>query len=415
MQHASRTARRLPCRSIMKPQPPVALGADPFTDLTSAAPPRDAKGESLRRSLRPSSVATIILATLAVAYTVAIARPFLLPIAFAWLARSALGPLVRNARRIGLPSPLSAAVILLALTSGCIYGLYELSGPAAEWAERLPDDIRNLRDRLNASGGGMEKPMASVDEASKAVAELTESASEGSQLKVTMAPTRPFNYLVGGAWVLSANILITLVLLYFMLATGDALLHKLVQLSPNLSGAKAAVATVRAIERGIARYLLTVVAINFVLGTLVGTACYLFGLPNPVLWGVLAMVFNFVPYVGALVGIVLIVAVGLQSSPDFGIGLAPALIYAILTAIEGMVITPIVVGRQLTLSPVLLFVWLLLMSWLWGIPGALLAVPLLATAKITCDHLPRLKPIGKLLGASSRASDGSSLPRAEVQ
>src|SRR5690606_28546960 len=137
---------------------------------------------------------------------------------------------------------------------------------AAEWAERLPDDIRNIRDRLNASGNGIEKPMESVNEASKAVAELTDPDAEAGSLKVTMATTRPFEYLVGGAWDLSANVLVTLMLLFFMLATGDALLLKVVQLAPHLSGAKAAVKTARAIESGIARYLRTIIAINCVLG-----------------------------------------------------------------------------------------------------------------------------------------------------
>ena len=193
--------------------------------------------------------------------------------------------------------------------------------------------------------------------------------------------------------------MITLVLLYFMLATGDAFLTKVVEVIPRLSDAKAAVATARAIEQRIALYLSTVLAINAVLGLLVGLACWFFGMPNPILWGVLATVFNFVSYVGALCGIIVVGVVGLTTFPDLLHGVAPALTYAVLTAIEGLIVTPVIVGRMLTLSPVFLFVWLLLMSWLWGIPGALLAVPLLAAGKIICDHIPRLRVVGRLLGA----------------
>ena len=348
---------------------------------------------------RRSSVAMIVLATLAVAYTLALARAFLLPIAFAWLAKSALGPLVRAARRFGMPAPVAAGLLVLGLCSAGIYGIYELSGPASQWAERLPDEIRVLQERLDQSGESLEKPIESVNEASEVVKEMAKPKGGSRPLEVSIASEQPFESLLGGAWEFGANLLIVVVLLYFMLATGDAFLGKVVELTPRLSDAKAVVATVRAIERGIARYMLTVVAINLGLGVLVGTACFLFGLPNPVLWGAVAAVLNFAPYVGALVGITLVAAVGLISEPNVGLALAPAGAYAVLTAIEGMVVTPLVVGRQLTLSPVLLFLWLLLLSWLWGAPGALLAVPLLAAGKITCDHLPRLRPIGKLLGS----------------
>lgn len=352
------------------------------------------------RAMRSSSLATSILALMAVAYTLALARPFLLPIAFAWLARSALAPVVRLGRLCRLPAALSAALIVVALAGGVCVAAYQLSGPATDWAERLPADLETIRNRVRDSIGDAQSPMESVAKASEAVADLTDTTPDGEKpLQVAIVSNRPGADLLGGVWNFGANLIITLVLLYFMLATGDAFLTKVVEVLPSLSDAKAAVATARAIESGISRYLSTVSAINGALGLAVGIACWICGLPNPVLWGVLAAVFNFIPYVGALCGISLVGVVGLTTYPDLLPGLAPALAYACLTAFEGMIVTPLIVGRMLTLSPVFLFLWLLLMSWLWGVPGALLAVPLLAAGKIICDHIPRLRVVGRLLGA----------------
>lgn len=347
-----------------------------------------------------STVAVVMLATLAVAYTLALARPFLMPIAFAWLANSALTPVVRFGRRCGAPAPLSAAAIVILLTAGGLVGAYRLSAPASVWAERLPADIRAIQSKIRSDLGDLQAPMATVAKATEAVVAIADDTPASRKpLEVSVVTDRPAANLLSGIWDFGANLVITLVLLFFMLATGDAFLTKVVAAMPRLSDAKAVVATVRAIEDGIARYLTTVVAINLALGLLVGLTCSMMGLPNPVLWGAMAAIFNFVPYVGALCGIAIVAAVGLTSLDGLLEGIAPALVYACITTVEGMFVTPLIVGRRLALSPVFLFLWLLLMSWLWGIPGALLAVPILAAGKIVCDHVPRLQVLGKFLGA----------------
>lgn len=367
---------------------------------TTVARPTSASQAPAPVPMTGATAASIVLATLAVAYTLAIAQPLLMPIAFAWLANSALTPVVRFGRRCGLPAPLSAAAIVILLTAGGLVGAYRLSVPASVWVERLPADIRAIQAKIRSDFGDMQKPMATVAKATEAVATMAEDTPASEKpLEVSVVSDRPAANLLSSIWDFGANLAITLVLLMFMLATGDASLTKVVAAMPRLSDAKAVVATVRAIEDGIARYLTTVVAINLVLGLLVGATCSLLGLPNPALWGVMAAIFNFVPYVGALCGIAIVAAVGLTSLDGLIDGIAPALVYACITTVEGMFVTPVVVGRRLALSPVFLFLWLLLMSWLWGIPGALLAVPILAAGKIVCDHVPRLQVLGKFLGA----------------
>jgi predicted PurR-regulated permease PerM len=125
---------------------------------------------------------------------------------------------------------------------------------------------------------------------------------------------------------------------------------------------------------------------------------HLLGLPNPMLWGVMATVLNFVPYLGAMVGIAVIAAVAALTFETPSEYFLPPLVYFLLTAIEGYFLTPIIVGRQLTLNPFVILLGLFLWGWMWGIPGAVLAVPMLASFKIVCDHIPPLTPVGEFLG-----------------
>lgn len=369
--------------------------------MIDEAPLATELGPSLPVVRRPrASLATLILAILAVAYTLAIAREFLLPIALAWLAKSALAPTVRWLGRLHVPGSLAAALVLLSLVGAIGYGIYSLSGPASQWARRLPEDAAEIGRKLKAGLGDLASPLDGVSRASAVVQELAQSRPESSRpVEVAVVhDTSATASVLSGLQDFAANGAIVLILLYFILATQDTLLAKVVELLPKLKDKKAAVATARAIESSIARYLITITAIYGTLGVAVGLVSWFFGLPNPALWGVVAALAAYVPYVGPVIGILAVAAVGL-SVPDSTVfrGLAPAIAYAVLNTIEGLLITPVIVGRRLALSPVLVFVWLLLLSWLWGIPGALIAVPLLASAKIVCDNVERLQPLGRLL------------------
>jgi len=154
---------------------------------------------------------------------------------------------------------------------------------------------------------------------------------------------------------------------------------------------------VREMEDDVSFYLLTISLINAGLGIAIGTAMYLLGMPNAVLWGVMAALFNFVPYLGALVGAGVVGLVALLTVEQPLAALLPPLVYLTLTSIEGYLVTPAMLARRLTLNPIAVFLSLILWTWVWGIGGALLAVPLLATFKICCDHIEPLKPIGTML------------------
>jgi predicted PurR-regulated permease PerM len=194
------------------------------------------------------------------------------------------------------------------------------------------------------------------------------------------------------------GLLITSVLLYYFLAAPDDFLERLLGLAPRLDDKKRLVAAMREIQTEVSRYLLTISMINLALGAVVAAALVALGVPNAALWGVLAAVANFVPYVGAIVFGLVLAGVGILSFDGPLHMLLPAGVFSVLHLLESYVVTPFVLGRRLTLSPVAVFVWVLFWSWLWGIPGGLIAVPLLAALKISLQHVPPLVPYARLIG-----------------
>ena len=196
--------------------------------------------------------------------------------------------------------------------------------------------------------------------------------------------------------------MVMLILLYFLLASGDSFLRKLVPMIPKLRDKVRAVEIAHDIEENISKYLQMTFLINFCLGLSIGIASYFVGLQNYILWGVLGFLLNFIPYIGAMVGIVSILFVGLItfSSPQQAF-VMPG-IYLLIAIIEGNFLTPMIMGRFMTLDPVAIFISLMFWGWIWGIPGALLAVPILAVVKILCDHIVPLEPVGAFLGSREK-------------
>jgi predicted PurR-regulated permease PerM len=168
---------------------------------------------------------------------------------------------------------------------------------------------------------------------------------------------------------------------------------------PRFEDKKRAVEISREMEADISTYLITFTLLSIGEGTAVGLAMYFIGMPNPLLWGVMAAALNFIPYVGSLVGIVVLTLVALLSFEDAGRILMVPGAYLIIDITEGYFVTPYVLSKRLTLNPVVLFLWVVFWGWLWGVAGALMAVPLLASLKIVCDHNKALEPIGEVISA----------------
>jgi predicted PurR-regulated permease PerM len=187
----------------------------------------------------------------------------------------------------------------------------------------------------------------------------------------------------------------TTVLLFMLLASGDLFMEKLVEVIPTVRDKKQATQICREIEQSISRYLLIVGLVNLTLGTLVGLSLYLLGLPNAAMWGGVAAFLNFIPYFGPIVGMFAVAIAGLLGFSTLGRGLLPAGAYLLLHLLEADLVTPFVVGRRYALNPIVIFGSLMFFAWLWGVIGALLAVPLLVTVKAVCDRVTMLSPLGR--------------------
>jgi len=189
----------------------------------------------------------------------------------------------------------------------------------------------------------------------------------------------------------------TLVLLYLLLASGDLFLQKLVRVMPTLHEKKRAVEISHEIQQNISNYLFSVSLINLGLGIAVSGGLYFLGVPNAAMWGMLVAVLNFVPYFGPVVGVILLATVGLLTFDPLWQGILPAAWYLVLHLLEANLIAPVLLGRRFTLNPAVVFVSLIFWTWLWGVSGALLSVPILVSVKVICDRFPALSSVSELL------------------
>jgi predicted PurR-regulated permease PerM len=202
----------------------------------------------------------------------------------------------------------------------------------------------------------------------------------------------------------------TLILVVFLLSSSDLFLQKIVRAVPSLSDKKRSLRIVHDVQLEVSRYLLTITVINIGFGVMIGLAMTVIGMPNPLVWGVAAMLLNYIPYVGAITGIVTSAAVGLITFPTFATAALPPLAYLAFHALESGFITPLILGRRLELNAVAILVALAFGGWMWGIVGTLIAVPILVVVKVFCDHFPNLATFGDFLSAEQPIETNGSAP-----
>jgi predicted PurR-regulated permease PerM len=350
-------------------------------------------GQALRDRVEVRSIAITGLFVLALLYTLYFARSFLLPIVLAVLLDFLLSPVIRTLKRARIPEPLGAALVVLGLLGVVGIGGYSLTDPARAWIAKAPASLAKVETRLR----DLRKPVEQVTKTAEQVEAATEVEKGGPQEVVVRGP-RLSERLFGTTQSLLAGALETVILLYFLLAVGDLFLQKLIKVLPLLRDKKKAVAIARETEASISTYLFTVALVNIVLGMVVTLVMVVVGMPNPLLWGALAAVAEFIPYIGASVVLGTLTLAGLVTFPTLGHALLVPAAYLAVNLIQSQFVSPMVLGRRLTLNPVAILVGLVFWWWLWGVGGAFIAVPLLATFKIFCDHIESLAPIGEFLG-----------------
>lgn len=346
-----------------------------------------------RRPYEIRSVPLTVLAILAVFGALYIAKALLIPIVAAWLVSVLLGPVVRWGRKKHIPRALTSLLLVVLVLAALIVPLWMLAAPARGWVERMPEAIREVQTKL----APLTEQIRKLDDTAKQVRDAAKGGQPGP-LEVTEQESMPLLRMAMGQMEIVAGTLIGIVLLFFMLTYSDVFMRKTVSLIPTFRDKRRAVEIAEEIQTQISRFLATVTVVNIALGLAIGSALWWIGLPNPFLWGVVAALLNYVPYLGLMVGATLVALAALLSFDDTGRMLACPGVYLGINAIEGNVITPMLMGRSLALNPVLVFGAVIFWAWLWGIPGALLAVPLLAAFKIVCDHVDQLAPVGTFIG-----------------
>jgi predicted PurR-regulated permease PerM len=331
---------------------------------------------------------------LAAFYTLYFGRDFFLPIVLALLFSFLFNPVVRTFRRLRIPEALGAFLVVFGLLGALALGVYQLAGPAYDWAQRAPKTMRRLEDKLR----DLKKPVQTVSKATEQVEKITQVGGGRQPQTVEVRSESLGERMFSQATDVVAGGTVMFILLFFLLASGDLFLRKLVGVLPSVDDKKRAVDIARQIETDISAYLLTITVINLGLGAAVWGLMTLLGVPNPLLWGVLAMVSNFIPYLGPILMITVLAMVGFLTFQDTARALMVPLAFVGLHALESYLVTPMVLGRRLTLNPVVIFLALTFWGWLWGITGAILAVPIMVVFKILCDHSEPLRPIGEFLG-----------------
>lgn len=343
----------------------------------------------------PVQIVLVVLGAIAFLY---FTRPVLLPVFLACIAGMTLKPLIRWLSYCRIPPALSAAVVLCLLVAAIGIGFFQLGRPALTWMNEAPQHMTELRQRVQK----MFPLFRRFSQAAAAVNNLgaTEEEKKEEQKKapmVEMKNTRGTSSILNWTGTLLVGVGETLVLVYLLLASGDLFLQKLVHVMPTFSDKKRAVEINREIQQNISNYLFSVSLINIGLGVVVSGGLYFMGVPNAAMWGMLVAVLNFVPYFGPVAGMILLVTVGLLTFDTLWMGLLPAAWYLVLHLLEANLITPVLLGRRFTLNPVVIFVSLIFWTWLWGVPGALLSVPILVSIKVVCDRVPTLSSISELL------------------
>jgi predicted PurR-regulated permease PerM len=330
-----------------------------------------------------------LLALLATAY---VASEIVLPLAFAIILNLLLQPALRMLERLHVPRILAALLLILALF-GTIVGLgTAISGPAGAWAAKLPEGIPRLQERLIF----MREPVNAMQRFLQQVEDFGGAAPPANAAASARGPTL-LTRLFTGTRNFASGFFTTVVFLFFLLVSGDIFLHRLVEILPRFSGKRQAVEISQQIESDISAYLVTITIMNAAVGVAMALAMWLTGVGDPILWGTVAFLLNYVPILGTAVGALIFLLAGLLTIDTLWLALLPAGLYLGLHLIEGQTVTPMLLARRFTLNPVLVIISLVLWFWMWGIPGVILSVPMLAVTKIVCDRIRPLAAFGHFL------------------
>ena len=330
----------------------------------------------------------LVLALLAACYA---AAEIVLPIVLAFVLNAVFRPVLRGLEQIHLPRVVAALIIVLSLVSLFVVLGLLLSGPVAGWIGELPNTLPRLQERLRF----LSTPIQSLERALEHIQQL---APGGTTPPVAVQSTLLSERLLWEIRFVAAGAFTTLLVLFFVLVSGEQFLRRLVEVLPSFREKRQAVDISQQIEHDISIYLATITMMNLLVGIATGGMAWLCGLGDPLLWGTIAFLLNYVPILGPTAGFVIFLVAGLVTIDPLWAAFLPPALYLLIHVAEGETITPMLLARRFTVNPVLVVIGVIFWYWMWGVVGAVLATPVLAISKIICDRIEKLKPFGHFIG-----------------
>ncbi|GAB2177029.1 AI-2E family transporter [Dongia sp. agr-C8] len=383
---------------------PVNLPAECVPEVEEKKPETTAEAFANAEKPLPTDPKTIYLGglfALAVLVACFFAQAVIVPFVMAVVLKMMLQPLVRMLGRWKMPRAVGAVAAMLVLAAVLVALGFLLSMPAASLAEAITQGLPRLEERLRFLQGPISDLQAFL-------AKAQEVAGGGNgENPVAIEKIGVFGFIFSGTRAAIEGLLTTGIILFFLMLSGDTFLRRGVEILPNFEHKRRAVEISQQVEADISVYLLTIISMNAIVGIAVGLAVWLCGVGDPMLWGALAFILNFVPIIGPITGMGLLILAGFMHFPTLGLSLLPAGLYLLIHMIEGELVTPALLARRFTMNPVAVIISIVFWYWMWGVPGAVLAVPMLAIVKIICDRIKPLMAFGHFLegeeeGAAAR-------------
>ena len=337
---------------------------------------------------------------LAAFYTMYFARAVFLPIVVSILLHFLLAPLVQALKKLHIPEPISALFVILVFLGVIGYGFYSLSGPANALLTKGPQNVSQIATKVEVLMEPVKNSLKGFFNIRAQIEQSTKIPGETTPQEVSVKPSdsAPFSALFTSTGEFFIQLTIILFVLYFLLASGGFFMKKTVEILPTLQKKKEAIMMAREIRSEITSFLFIKTWTGLGLAIVLSIVMYFLKMPSPILWGLLAGLLEFIPYVGVTIGTFLcaVAALFVFSTPVQII--LPPLSFFLITSITGNFFVPLILSKSLTLHPVIIFLGVVFGGWMWGVTGALIAVPLLSILKIFCNNIPSLNPISKFLG-----------------
>lgn len=322
------------------------------------------------------------------------AADFLIPVTAAFLGYFVLNRPRRYLQDLGIAPFLAAMLFTAILTIIILVMLVQLSAPTAKFIEDFPSLMEQIKAKLSASGGTLE----AINDATTAAEEIIADQDDDTVAVEVVSRTGIAATLFSMAPALLSSILFTLILLFFLVSSGDMFLKKTIESLDSFTDKRRAVEVLHSIEERLGRYLGGITLINLGLGITIATAMHLWGLPGPLVFGFMAFALNFVPYLGGLLGACIAAAVAFVSVDEVWLTAAVFVTYMTLTSIEGQIITPLLISRRMRLNTTIVFLFVAFFAWIWSVIGMVVALPILIVIKIICDETESLRTLSRFLG-----------------